>query len=214
MAEAVRVGDLTDHSMPIDGAGSPDVNIGGQKAWRAMPEGAGDGLDGPSKTVKEILDKVTVRPPEVMPKLPLIAADMAKVAATAEAAGALGATTIVATGFQTLSATAIGLVATYTAASAAPGAEPGAATAFTLAFQSALAQTMTAAVQAIAGPWDMDSCKQPGTTGPHGPGVVVKACKTVFINGLPAVVKGNQIIEATGGPSTIKVGCGTVFIED
>jgi hypothetical protein len=51
MPEAVRVGDLTDHSMPIQGSGSPDVFIGGQKAWRGLPEGVGEGLDTASEAV-------------------------------------------------------------------------------------------------------------------------------------------------------------------
>jgi hypothetical protein len=43
---------------------------------------------------------------------------------------------------------------------------------------------------------------------------VIQGSETVFINGLPAVFQGHQVIEASGGPTAIQAGCGTVFIGD
>ncbi len=57
MPEAVRVGDMTAHSTPVQGQGSPDVFIGNMKAWRAVPADLGSGLEDASKQVKAIMDK-------------------------------------------------------------------------------------------------------------------------------------------------------------
>jgi uncharacterized Zn-binding protein involved in type VI secretion len=193
MPEAVRVGDLTAHSAPLQGTGSPDVFIGGQKAWRAMPEGAGDGLDEASKDTKAIMDvkptpATAFAPPTVIPKAAKIEATMMKVAAQVEKAlGMCGPSGGVTAAFTTLKATTITLTTAYTSAAAAPGGEPGARVAFTMGYQQALSTAMGAAVSALAGPWDTHTCPQ-ATPAAHGPGIVIKACKTIFINGLPAVV--------------------------
>lgn len=213
MPDAVRVGDLTAHSMPLQGSGSSDVLIANQKAWRAMPDGAGKGLDDASKAVEQLIDKPVLRPPDVVTKLPEIASKMGAVAAQAGPAGATGASGVP-SAFVSLTSTSTALVATYTAAAAVPGGEPAAAQAFTRAFQAALAQTMDAAVKALAGPWDMDTCAQPSPAGPHGAGLVIEGCNTVFINNLPAVMKGQQVIEASGGPASIEGGCASVEIGD
>lgn len=46
----------------------------------------------------------------------------------------------------------------------------------------------------------------------HGPGVASPGAPTVFINGAPAARAGDFIIEPSGGPNMIAVGCSTVFI--
>jgi uncharacterized Zn-binding protein involved in type VI secretion len=219
MPEAIRVGDLTEHGFPLQGAGSPDVLIGGQPAWRGMPEGAGDGLDEASKDTKAIMDVLPTpaqafAPPVVVPKAAKIEATMMKVAAQVEAALKMcGPSGGVTAAFAPLKAATITLTAAYTSGAAVPGGEPAARVAFTMGYQLALSSAMGAAVAAMAGPWDMHTCPQ-AAPAPHGPGLVIKACKTVFINGLPAVVKGNQVIEAAGGPAGVKIGCGTVIIGD
>jgi len=217
MPEAVRVGDLTEHGMPMQGTGSDDVLIGNMKAWRAMPAGAGDGLEDASKDTKAIMDVLPTpaqafAPPVVIPKAAKIEATMTKVGAQVEAAAKKpGASAGVTAAFATLKATTVTLTATYTSASAAPGAEPAARVAFTVAYQMALSTAMGNAVSALAGPWDTDTCAM-ATPAPHGPGLVTKGCTTVFINNLPAVMKGQQVIEAAGGPTAIQVGCPTVEI--
>ena len=45
MSEAVRVGDLTNHSMPIKGSGSPDVLIGGSIVNRRPSDSKDDAID-------------------------------------------------------------------------------------------------------------------------------------------------------------------------
>jgi hypothetical protein len=179
MPEAVRVGDLTAHSAPLQGTGSPDVFIGGQKAWRAMPEGAGDGLDEASKDTKAIMDvkptpATAFAPPTVIPKAAKIEATMMKVAAQVEKAlGMCGPSGGVTAAFTTLKATTITLTTAYTSAAAAPGGEPGARVAFTMGYQQALSTAMGAAVSAMAGPWDTHTCPQ-ATPAAHGPGIVIK----------------------------------------
>jgi uncharacterized Zn-binding protein involved in type VI secretion len=219
MSEAVRVGDLTAHGVPLQGSGSPDVSIGGQKAWRAMPEGAGDGLDEASNDTKAIMDvkptpATAFAPPSVIPKAVKIETTMMKVAAQVEKAlGRPGASAGVTAGFATLKTTTITLTAAYTAAAAVPGGEPGARVAFTMGYQQALSAAMGAAVSSLAGDWDMHSCPQ-ATPAAHGPGFVIKACKTIFINKRPAVVKGHKVVEAAGGSAPVNIGCGTVFFGD
>jgi uncharacterized Zn-binding protein involved in type VI secretion len=48
----------------------------------------------------------------------------------------------------------------------------------------------------------------------HGPGVVTRGCATVFVNDLPAVRQGDEVVEAAGGSDPIASGCATVFIGD
>jgi uncharacterized Zn-binding protein involved in type VI secretion len=218
MPKAVRVGDLTAHGFPLQGSGSPDVFINGQKAWRAMPAGAGDGLDQASKDTKAIMDVMpnpaqAFAPPVVVPKAAKIEATMMKVAAQVESelkmCGPNGGVTAA---FATLKATTITLTAAYTSGAAVPGAEPGARVAFTMGYQQALSAAMGAAVTAIAGPWDMHTCPQ-AMPAPHGAGLVIKGSPTVFINNLPAALSGGIVFEAAGGPVSISGGSPNVFIE-
>jgi uncharacterized Zn-binding protein involved in type VI secretion len=215
MSKAVRVGDTTAHGQALNGSGSPDVFIGNQKAWRAMPPGAGTGLDEVSKSVKEIMDKpMPFTPIEVTPQLTPITGQLIKVAGQAEAAGAKGASTGVGQALVKFEITFAAISATYTSAMTTPG-EPAARLKFTMDFKKALGEAMDASVKAIAGPWDMHSC--PATIpppAPHGSGVVIKGCQTVFINGLPAVNLDHLVIEGAGGPTKVQIGCSNVFIGD
>jgi len=209
-----RVGDLTAHGVAVQGPGSADVLVNGQKAWRAMPPGVGEGVGQASSRAKAIMDRPPFMPPDVVTELGPLTSTMSSVGAQAEAAGAPGASATVSTSFAGLASQATALAAGYTAAAAVPGGEPGARVAFTTAFKAALAQTMATAVHSIAGPWDMDTCVAPGPAGPHGPGVVIKGSETVLINNLPAVFKGHRIVEASGGPTAIRIGSANVFIGD
>jgi hypothetical protein len=205
--------------MPLQGAGSPDVLIGNMKAWRAMPDGVGAGLEEASQDAKAVMDvrptpAEAFAPPAVIPKAAKIEITMTKVAGQVEAElKTPGASAAVATAFATLKVTTATLTAAYTAAAAAPGGEPGARVAFTTGYQIALSAAMSSAVSAMAGPWDMHACAQ-STPAPHGPGMVMQGCKTVFINNLPAVMKGQKVQEAAGGPTGVVMGCDTVIIGD
>jgi uncharacterized Zn-binding protein involved in type VI secretion len=195
--------------------------IGNMKAWRAMPAGVGAGLEEASKETKAIMD--VVPDPvnafilmKVQPKEAKIKMAMEKVAGQVESATKTpGASAAVKTAFLTLKATGTALDVAYQSASKAPapGAEPAARIAFTIGYQKALAAAMSASVASMAGPWDMHACAAPGPN-PHGPGFVMKGCTTVFINKLPAVMHGQEVMEAAGGPNSINVGCDTVFIGD
>ncbi len=53
---AARVGDLTSHAPPLSpGPGSPNVFIGGQPAWRALPAAMGMALDAAQKVADAIV---------------------------------------------------------------------------------------------------------------------------------------------------------------
>jgi hypothetical protein len=213
MPEAARVGDSTAHGIPLTGAGSSDVLIGNQPAWRALPAGVGSGLEEASAAVKEVMDKPLFMPPEVMPKVPQFQAKMTETAGKAAAAGNASATSGVTSAFTTLTTTATTLTAAYTTAAGVPGGEPAARAAFTMGFKMALSAAMSTAVSAIAGSWDMHACAL-ATPAPHGPGLVTQGRQTVFINNLPAVVKGDNVFEAAGGSVAIQIGCPTVEIDD
>ena len=58
---------------------------------------------------------------------------------------------------------------------------------------------------------DMHAC--PGTGTPsHGAGPTAVGAPTVLINGFPAARAGDFVVESTGGPNVILVGCPTVLI--
>src|SRR5437870_8968361 len=61
---------------------------------------------------------------------------------------------------------------------------------------------------------DIHVCSQPSGPVPHGPGVVTKGSRSVFINGLPACRQGDKLFEAAGGANPIAKGCSTVNIGD
>jgi uncharacterized Zn-binding protein involved in type VI secretion len=58
---------------------------------------------------------------------------------------------------------------------------------------------------------DVHTCPLSDGPKPHGGGIVVVGSTTVFINGLPAVRQGDQILEA-GPPNVIAIGAPTVLI--
>jgi uncharacterized Zn-binding protein involved in type VI secretion len=58
---------------------------------------------------------------------------------------------------------------------------------------------------------DQHLCPAPGAA-PHGGGPATPGATTVLINGAPAARATDFIVEPTGGPDVIAVGCPTVFI--
>jgi uncharacterized Zn-binding protein involved in type VI secretion len=58
---------------------------------------------------------------------------------------------------------------------------------------------------------DMAMCPFPGAA-PHGTGPTSMGAPTVFINGMPAARVGDFVVEPTGGPNVIVVGCPSVMI--
>ena len=127
MPPAARINDPTSHGVPLNpGPGSPDVMIGFMPAWRALPAGIGDGLESASETMEQLMKSPVLTPANATPKLVQVLANMVKSAGKAAAKGNPAAPGTTASSFATLTATNVGLTATWTAASAVPGGQPAA----------------------------------------------------------------------------------------
>lgn len=74
------------------------------------------------------------------------------------------------------------------------------------------AAKMAATILAAAAMTDIHICATFPPLPPHGPGVVIKPSKTVFVKGMPAARMGDEILEAIGPPNFISMGCPTVII--
>lgn len=101
------------------------------------------------------------------------------------------------------------------AATLAAAGTPGAPAAYAAeqATKAACLASMSSAISAAAGGGaDIHACTTPLPVPPHGPGVVINGSATVIINNLPACRLGDTILEATGPPNTITMGCQTVII--
>lgn len=216
MPMAARVADTTSHGTPLSpGPGSPDVLIGFMPAWRAMPAGAGAGLESASSAMSQIMNAPMLRPPQTISPSLDVANGLSQSAAQAAAAGNPGGASGTASALSALTTANVSLTAAYTAAAAVPGSEPAAAQAYTLGIQAAAAASASAAFSAIAaGIADIHVCPIPAGIPPHGPGVVTQGSKSVLINNLPAARQGDKVIEAAGGSDPIAIGCTTVLIGD
>jgi uncharacterized Zn-binding protein involved in type VI secretion len=97
------------------------------------------------------------------------------------------------------------------AAAGTPGA-PAAYAAEQATKAAALASMSSAIAAAAGGGADIHACMTPLPIPPHGPGVVIDGSATVIINNLPACRLGDTVMEATGPPNKIAMGCPTVII--
>jgi uncharacterized Zn-binding protein involved in type VI secretion len=102
--------------------------------------------------------------------------------------------------------------ATAAAAMGTPGAP--AAKAAEQALKAVEGAVMSGTILSGAMGADIHNCTTPLVAPPHGPGVVIDASKTVFINGLPAARAGDTILEALGPTNKIVRGMFNVFIGD
>lgn len=215
MPPAARFVDVTAHgTVLIPGPGSPDVKIGYFPAWRALPAGMGAGIEKASETMKDFMGTASFTPPQTPSKLAEVFAALGQDAGQAASNGAPGAPGGAAGGAATAITANVALTATYVAAAAVPGGEPAAKMAYTQGIKAAGAAAASAAMSAMAGVADMHICPIPCPIPPHGPGLVTKGSKSVFINGLPAARQGDKVFEACGGSNPIAVGCQTVLIGD
>ncbi len=215
MPEAARVSDATQHGSPLNpGIGSPNVKIGFMPAWRALPKGMGAGVEEAADTMKDLMGSASLDIGSAPAKLAKVFAALMQDAPKAAAHGAPAAPGAVAGGFTTLIAANVALTAAYVAGAAVPGGEPAARTAYTEGIKAAAAGFAAASMSAIAGVTDSHLCPVPAGIPPHGPGVVTKASKSVYINNLPAARKDDRVFEALGGADPVAVGCPTVFIGD
>ncbi len=241
MPKAARLTDPTEHVALLGfGPGSPNVNIGHLKAWRALPAGAlGGAVEAASDAVAKLLAEPTLNPASAAAMVNDIVTSLINVGteAVAEAAagapvieqcvfappivpvcppaGGLGVSAAASGAATTLVATNATLTAAWTTASAAPGGQPGADLAYTMGIQSAAAAAASSTFSALGGMADLHNCPMPaGAAGLHGPGVVTRASRSVRINGLPAARQDDKVIEACGGSDPIVIGSGNVNIGD
>lgn len=219
MAKAARMTDPTSHAAPLGpGPGSPDVRIGQQNAWRALPAGSlGAAVESASQTVGDLLAEPTLNPgsagsmvSDIVSGLVDVGAESAAAAPDNPNAAAVGTSAASAT--TALLAANVALTATWTAASAAPGGQPAADVAYTKGIQSAAAAAASATFSALGGMADLHNCPMPTPAGPHGPGVVTRGSATVRINGLPAARQDDSVVEACGGSDAISAGAPDVNI--
>jgi len=129
-----------------------------------------------------------------------------------------GVPSFMAAALQAAKAIADATIQVAEAATVAAAGTPGAPAAYAAeqtvkgVVSAVMGQALSAAASASGA--DIHICATPTALPPHGPGVVLNASTTVFINGLPAVRTQDQVIEAAGPPNSILIGCVNVFIGD
>jgi hypothetical protein len=213
MPLAARLSDCTVHlATPLaPGTGSLTVKIGFLPAWRALPAGVGDGIEKASAAAAELMKKPQVKPPEIAKLLEDIKAGLSQSSNAAAEHGNPAAAGVTAGANAGLDAANKALTAAYTTAAAAPGGEPAASIAYAKGIQTAVAAAAAASIAATAAMTDMHICPVP-TPIPHGPGVVTRGSKTVFIDKRPAARQFDKVFEAAGGSAPIAMGMPTVNI--
>ncbi len=203
MPRAARIGDPVSHAWPpalTGGPGSPNVDIGGRRAWRALPAALGSAVQAAAVAMQALMDAPLLNPALAAPLLVNI--DIAlHGAARAAAASATTALTALHT-TNTIMTTA------WTTASAAPGGQPAADEAYAEGLRAAAAATAASLFSTIGAMFDMHVCCTPLPT--HGPGLVTVGSSTVSVNGLPLAREGDSVMEASGGANAIGGGCTTV----
>lgn len=216
MPAAARVRDQTSHGAPLgSGPGSPNVRIGGANAWRALPEGqTGAALESAAQKVQSFMSTAVLTPASAAVQLVQIQAGLLDASGRAAGEGNPAAAPAAGTAMAVLNASNATLSATWATASVPPGAMPAANATYTEGIKAAVASAAGAVFAAIARAADMHNCPRPCPNPLHGPGVVTRGSQTVRINGLPAVRKGDKVVEACGGSDAIGVGCATVSIGD
>ena len=106
------------------------------------------------------------------------------------------------------------IIQTAEAATLAAAGTPGAPAAYAAeqAAKASCLASMGSTITSAAAGADIHMCATPLPVPPHGPGVVINGSATVMINNLPACRLGDTVLEATGPPNTITMGCPTVII--
>lgn len=215
MPQAATVTSITGHGSPLaPGPGCLTVTIGGLTAWRALPIGMADALEGASNAVNSFLTRPQMTPADATASLVTIFPRLIEAAGLAAANGAPAAPGAATAGIATVTATNATLTTTWTAASVVPGGQPAANIAYTLGIQAALAAAASATFSAMASLTDMHVCPIPVPIPPHGPGFVTRGSPWVNIGGLSAARQQDQVFEACGGSDPILIGCANVFIGD
>lgn len=215
MPPAARIMDPVSHPLPpilTGGPCSPDVVIGGQPAWRAVPAALGAAIDGMSNAMKSFMDTPMMTPADAAAKIAQISAKMGEVAGKASAEGVASAAAASSSAMTAITTANTALSTAWGTASVVPGGQPAANQAYTLGIKAAMATGASAVMSAMAGMFDIHTCTTPTPIPPHGPGAVTKGAADVFINNLPAAREGDKVMEAAGGANPIAKGCPTVNI--
>ncbi|MCH8806990.1 MAG: hypothetical protein IH986_12990 [Planctomycetes bacterium] len=211
MPRAARIDDPVSHPWPpalTGGPGSPNVTIGGRRAWRALPAALGGAVQAAAVAMQALMDALLLNPALAAPLLVNI--DIAlhgasRAAATEGNPAAVASATTALTALHTTNTT---MTTAWTTASAAPGGQPAADEAYAEGLRAAAAATAAALFSTIGAMFDMHVCCTPLPA--HGPGLVTVGSSTVSVNGLPLARESDPVMEASGGANAIVGGCTTV----
>ena len=211
--QAARITDVTCHQPSLNtGPASPDIYIGDEKAWRALPEDDWGGLEEGTEALMD-LNKIEYLTPEMArPYLDDGEEGLKDAAELSAKHGNALAAGIAATAFATLTSQDATLTATYRAEEPIDKKTAMKNYADGIHDASQLAAALT--VEAIGKLADQTNCPQVWIIVPHGPGVITRGAPAVYFNDLPATRQDDIIYEAIGGPDPVQRGEPTVFIGD
>lgn len=216
MSSAARVTDATAHGAPLGaGPGSANVSIGSLPAWRAIPTGPLQAsLEAASAAANSLMSAALLSPPSAAAPLAELTKSLGQSGIDAAIAGNDAAVSAAGSAVSAINSANATLTNVWLIASTTPGGLPAAAQAYTKALQATIATAASSFFATLSGMTDLHTCPAPCPAGPHGPGVVTQASKTVQINSRPAARKGDNVIEACGGADPIQTGLATVSIGD
>lgn len=213
MPPAARITDVTDHGPTLNtGPCSPDVDIGDQPAWRALPEDDWSGIETATGSMKEMHQMELLTPEMARPYLTDAEKGLKEAAELAAKHGEPAAAGVTASAFATLASKDAALTVIYRAEE--PVDKMMAMKNYADGIHEASQIAAALAVEAIGKLSDQTVCPQVWIIVPHGPGVITKGSKTVFINDLPASREEDVLYEAIGGPDPVARGFQSVIIGD
>jgi hypothetical protein len=213
MPPAARLTDVTDHVPCLNtGPCSPDIHIGDQRAWRALPEDDWSGLEAATEELKTLNKMQLLDPATARPYLTEAEEGLKEAAENAAAHGNNLAASVTASAFATLMAKDAELTAIYKAE--LPIDETMAKKNYADGIHDASQIAAAMSVEAIGKLSDQTNCPQVWIIIPHGPGVITKGAPSVYFNDLPAAREEDVLYEAIGGPDPVAKGFPTVIIGD
>ena len=213
MFEAARITDVTCHEPSLNtGPASPDIFIGDQKAWRALPADDWSGLEKGTQAMMELNKMPLLTPAMARPFLTDAEKGLTDAASKAAGHGNAVAAGVTSSAFATLASQDAALTATYRAEE--PIDKSMAMKNYTDGIHQASQIAAALSVEAIGKLADQTNCPQCWIIIPHGPGVITRGAPAVFFNDLPATRQQDILYEAIGGPDPVDHGCATVFIGD
>ncbi len=213
MPPAARLTDVTDHGPTLNtGPCSPDVDIGDQPAWRALPEDDWSGIEDATSSMKEMHQMPALTPEMARPYLNDAEEGLEDASELAASHGEPAAAAVTAAAFAELVSQDAMLTAQYRAEE--PIDKQMAMENYAEGIHDASQIAAALAVEVIGKLADQTVCPQVWIIVPHGPGVITKGSKTVFINDLPASREEDVLYEAIGGPDPVAQREQSVIIGD